>query len=323
MAAGVRQGVLLLLLVLLCFSTQTAAQYQALMCNHFQSCFTMSPVCVYLFYHYQCTQDPIKRNNDPPCGLSSKTGSASRYAMPRIVGGIDAEEKEFPWTVYLEEQLTLRLCAGSIIDKRHIVTASHCVGSLKDNPGRLRVGYGSIQRSRLSNITAERIVPHPLYNVTNKDNDIAVVRLSEDLPLSVSTNLRSVCLPESGTSYTAGSGCLITGWGTLLDGGFTFPDILQKAYVPLVPLDLCQGSYADNDYILVSNRQLCAGYFREGGVDACKGDSGGPLFCPVGDKWVLYGVVSVAEGCAKPGFPGVYAFVPQHVDWINSVRNEI
>lgn len=47
--------------------------------------------------------------------------------MPRIVGGIDAEEREFPWTVYLEETITLRLCAGSIIDRRHVVTAAHCV----------------------------------------------------------------------------------------------------------------------------------------------------------------------------------------------------
>ncbi|XP_046333460.2 trypsin-1-like [Haliotis rufescens] len=321
MAAGVRQGQLLLLLVLVCFSTQIAAQeQQALMCSQFKRCFTMSPVCVFLFYYYKCTEDLITRKNDPPCGESSKTGSASRYAMPRIVGGIDAEEREFPWTVYLEETVTLRLCAGSIIDRRHVVTAAHCVRSLADNPQRLTVGYGSIKRTSLVNITAERIDTHPLYNITNKDNDIAIVRLSKDLPLTASTNLRSVCLPEPSTSYSTGSGCLITGWGTQLDGGFTFPDILQKAYVPLVPLDLCQRSYADNDYILVSNRQLCAGYYRDGGVDACKGDSGGPLFCPEGDKWVLYGVVSVAEGCAKPGFPGVYAFVPQHVEWINSIR---
>ena len=56
---------------------------------------------------------------------------------------------------------------------------------------------------------------------------------------------------------------------------------------------------------------ICAGY-KEGGKDSCQGDSGGPLV----SKGQLIGVISWGIGCAKPGFPGVYARVAAVRDWI-------
>lgn len=56
------------------------------------------------------------------------TGRASLYAMPRVVGGVDAVEREFPWTVNVEDEESLiGMCGGSIIRKDVILTAAHCV----------------------------------------------------------------------------------------------------------------------------------------------------------------------------------------------------
>lgn len=49
-----------------------------------------------------------------------------------------------------------------------------------------------------------------------------------------------------------------------------------------------------------------------------QGDSGGPLVSKTANQWVQAGIVSWGQGCAEPGFPGVYARVSQYQSWITS-----
>nr|KAG5713101.1 hypothetical protein BaRGS_021895 [Batillaria attramentaria] len=69
---------------------------------------------------------------------------------------------------------------------------------------------------------------------------------------------------------------------------------------------------------LISNIKICAGDLKNGGIDSCLGDSGGPLMCMQNGQYFLYGVVSFGRGCAQPGYPGVYARVshPNILNWI-------
>jgi len=65
----------------------------------------------------------------------------------------------------------------------------------------------------------------------------------------------------------------------------------------------------------ITDRMLCAGYL-DGSADVCNGDSGGPL---VVDGY-LVGIVSWSKsgGCATPGYPAVYASVPNLLAWIKA-----
>jgi len=57
---------------------------------------------------------------------------------------------------------------------------------------------------------------------------------------------------------------------------------------------------------------LCAGDSLNFMIDACEGDSGGPL---IHDD-TLIGVVSFGAGCGVPFYPGVYTDVWYYKDWI-------
>jgi len=69
---------------------------------------------------------------------------------------------------------------------------------------------------------------------------------------------------------------------------------------------------------------FCAGH-QKGHIDTCAGDSGGPLLCRDTTKpnhpWTIFGITSFGDGCAQRNKFGIYAKVPNYVDWVWSVVN--
>lgn len=64
----------------------------------------------------------------------------------------------------------------------------------------------------------------------------------------------------------------------------SLPKVLRAAYVPLLDLETCRHDdiYGGRHQFILDS-MLCAGSL-EGGVDACGGDSGGPLACQINGK---------------------------------------
>ena len=151
------------------------------------------------------------------------------------------------------------------------------------------------------------IVTHPeYYQPYNVSNDIALVRLAEEADLSVYT---PACLPDSDQDFT-GQLATVAGWGS---NGKEYANILQELEgLQVLSDDQCRdllAAYlAAGENRGISPDMVCAG--GEAGKDSCKGDSGGPLVVQDQDAtFTLMGVVSWGRGCARQGYPGVYAEV--------------
>jgi len=128
-----------------------------------------------------------------------------------------------------------------------------------------------------------------------------------------------LCLPDPGdvNRYEVSETQFnISGWGSLFSGGQS-PDILNVATVPFVPDKMCRESYGSDR---VSPRMICAGDVSSGGIDSCRGDSGGPLAWKdtLTNEWKIVGIVSWGIGCGQVDFPGVYAEVKAVLEWITA-----
>lgn len=142
-------------------------------------------------------------------------------------------------------------------------TASHCVHGF--NPSRITVRLlehdrSSTTESEIITRGVKRVVKHPRYSQSNYDNDIAVVEL--DKPVTFKDALNPVCLPSAGKSFSGDDG-IVTGWGTLKEGG-DVSNTLQQVTVPIISNKECrQTGYSS---ARITDNMLCAGY-KEGMKD--------------------------------------------------------
>ncbi|XP_053516044.1 coagulation factor XI-like isoform X3 [Artibeus jamaicensis] len=150
-----------------------------------------------------------------------------------------------------------------------------------ESPKMLRVYSGILNQLEIEEDTSffavQEIIIHDQYETAESGYDIALLKL------------------QAAMNYTD-----------------KIQNTLQKVKIPLVTRSECQAHYSGHR---ITNKMICAGH-QDGGKDACKGDSGGPLSCKHNEVWYLVGVTSWGDGCAQRGRPGVYTNVVEHVDWV-------
>uniref|UniRef100_A0A1I8N3F8 Peptidase S1 domain-containing protein n=1 Tax=Musca domestica TaxID=7370 RepID=A0A1I8N3F8_MUSDO len=229
----------------------------------------------------------------------------------RIVNGVDTTIQKHPYQVSLQTTSGGHFCGGSIISEDIIVTAAHCLQ--RYTASQMRVRLGSTEYNSGGELVAVKSFRnHEGYNPTDKVNDIAVIKLAT--PVRQSTKIRYVALAEK--TPVTGTPAVVTGWGSkcyLLC--LTAPTILQEVEVDIVDEKACASSeykYGSE----IKKTMICAYSVNK---DACQGDSGGPLVS--GNK--LVGVVSWGRGCAKAGYPGVYADVATLRSWVEKTAKEL
>lgn len=261
--------------------------------------------------------------DQPATNNSTNAIVNERPLSARILGGDDAQPGEYPSAVALVSPGFLPLdqrlfCGGTVVAERWILTVAHCVYDAFGEPmqaDRILVVAG-ITDLALDTPEQEhavvQIVIHPEYDNTLNlpPNDIALLEL--ETPVSAP----SATLFSGETNDYTGALGFIAGWGAIEysdPNNAEYPTMLQDAVVPLITNELCNAPESYDG--LISNRHLCAGY-ADGKVDACAGDSGGPLFIKVDGVQVQAGITSFGIGCGLPLFYGIYTNVSYFIPWL-------
>jgi len=235
-----------------------------------------------------------------------------------IVGGSEARKNSLPWQIrlgYEEGRYQYTMCGGSIVAERYVITAAHCIDQSARGRKHFIIAGMHDTRERESDtrqrVFVKRIHVHPNWdeNRIANGNDIAILELSQSLEFTKA--VQPICLPSSRVEYREGDTFVVSGWGTLSEGG-RGAKTLQELLVPLISESKCKSATR----LRSMPGQMCAGYL-EGGKDSCQGDSGGPLAAMIGNKWTLAGVVSWGRGCARRNAPGVYTNVAQYRSFID------
>ncbi|XP_063990825.1 uncharacterized protein LOC135169589 [Diachasmimorpha longicaudata] len=241
--------------------------------------------------------------SDCVCGASRRQ---------RIVGGNVASYQEFPYVVGMTKAGEFH-CGGSLITRRHVLTAAHCLAKFDSREFTLYLGLTDITsrgpyvvRRRIKNWSAPED-----YNGFTLNNDIAVIEL--DRPVALDGRVKTACLPENRAIDYTGSLATTIGWGRTLQDGET-SQFLRKVQVPVLSDEECaESSYPDSR---LTDNMFCAGYL-EGERDSCGGDSGGPLLAQApGGHLEVIGLTSFGHGCAQPRYPGVYTKLTNFLGWL-------
>src|SRR5215207_4109801 len=223
----------------------------------------------------------------------------------QVVGGERAAKGEFPWVVRLSMG-----CGGALITNRVVLTAAHCVGRTGANTSiTATIGVADLQDSSAIKVRSTYVYRAPGFVDVEQGKDWALIKLA--------STVNAPTLPIATNSSLNNGTFTVMGWGSTIEGGGQ-SRYLMKAQVPHASDATCGRAYRNAGYGFVGSDMLCAGY-PQGGVDTCQGDSGGPMVRQDRNcAWRQVGIVSWGEGCARPGFAGIYSQVSTFATAINT-----
>jgi trypsin len=262
----------------------------------------------------------------------------------KVIGGRDTTNLAHPWQIAIHTRYSGHLCGASLISKRVILTAAHCVDVFGPRDLRIKAASHTGEQRRLRNLPRVReVIIHPGFDPNNlASDDIAVIILRSDVtfsdylkPIKVITTDSTEELLEHSFRDLPGH-MMSTGWGSKETPG-RFPihsEILQEVDVQAIGVtktDLLDVVFRDmliadynmnNDiinFIQINNSNVLLTTGKVAQTGNCVGDSGGPLvYYEEGKEPLLIGITSYAVGGQEvcKGLAG-FTNIQGYQDWLS------
>jgi trypsin len=237
----------------------------------------------------------------------------------RILGGHPTDAGHWPFIIALFYRVGNTdefFCAGSLVNDQWVLTAAHCVSNLVAAHAENVISVRRAASDGRPLGERARVLKGFVYSDfrrTEETGDVALLKLER--PYAVNTSSLAIMATRATEAIFASAGaCALTaGWGAQKEGG-DMSRVLHAVDVPIIGTDECQKMKPSK---FNAAAHVCAGY-PQGSKDSCQGDSGGPLIIPDASPtgYLLVGVVSTGEGCARPNEPSFYSRVSTYRDWI-------
>lgn len=270
-----------------------------------------------------------------PALLSLSAAAGAQEASPRIIGGDDASQNEWPWMAQVNVQFrdtrSGGLCGGILLSRDWVVTAAHCLVSDLGNmvpPNDVNVLLGSVFLDEGTSYDVEDFKIPDEYNPENFNNDIALIRLASPGPALSNwpsivgfDQLRELELAPFAQRDEA---LTATGWGVTSRNEIEPQpaDRLQEVALDYIQTSSCKNAWGNgfNTATMVCAAELNPVQGRD--QDTCSGDSGGPLF--IGDDIDPYviGLTSFGQPQCAGNLPTVYTSVLSQVSFVEAITSQ-
>lgn len=170
------------------------------------------------------------------CGIAKRGKAKNASEFSRIVNGYEPEHR--PWMVYLQirsklDDANLGTCAGSIINKRWIISAGHCFcisNPCKETPRGTEIQYNpseyiravvglkdvaSAARYPHLTFTPKRVIIYPKYMPVKHDqDDLALIELDKNMDFDFQ-KVMPICLPPTKKFPDSKGSAYVAGWGAV------------------------------------------------------------------------------------------------------------
>ncbi|KAL2738802.1 chymotrypsin-like protease CTRL-1 [Vespula squamosa] len=261
---------------------------------------------------YKNTNEIVKEK------IAELTDENDPNEVTRITGGEYARERQFPFISVVHRLVgngVIAQCGGSILSKRWVLTAGHCIA---EAPRRFFLVFGIINKSGISydknvgpgiSMITTRAYPHPRY--VEAINDIGLLYMPNDIPFT--NSIQPISLAGYNDLYAnyEHATAIVIGWGKERATGST-TQALKYARLSVITNRECRL------YWQIDERNICTAFGA--GQHACQGDSGGPLIVQTTNKrYIQIGIVSYGDSNCPSNKPGVFTRVAAFSTWIKSI----